>query len=635
MMAPDAAPQVGAPRGGRRPRRRTHGVHTGALLAQPPGGVARLCWANLPLANAAASRRVRRVILLAALLLLGLAGARLAEAQANPEAVAGQPLTEVELARLVAPVALYPDDLLAVVLPASTFPLQVVLAARLLEARATDQNLAPDEEWDASVVALLNYPEVVALLDSDLRWTWKLGEAVLVQQADVIAAIADFREAAALAGNLKSDDRQIVAVNEAGAIEITPVEREVIHVPYYDPGEVTLYQPTRVYYYYPRAYPVYYYPYPSGHYFSNGAFWGVSSVFSIGWRTGRLHWHHHGFHDHPYFGFSYYEPFYYRRPHLWLSPYHQDRLRRHHRRHHADNRWHHGGRHGGHRPGHRPRRPGRENHPGGSGGRAPDGQGRVEVPGDAIVRTIDRAVVALPGKQSGHIPVTSMQATGGKFSNDGRPPANAGVKPGRSNARGRQPSRNADTRHRGPDGRRTTSLAALPSGTTAGARGRAPNARQRGVSRQAAVGTPRNRGRQQVARDRPTRAPARLARQRPAKPSATRQAPQVSSPIRKPARRQQPQATARNPRPASVKAPAQKMSSRPQPQQRRTGPGTGATGAARTTRPMAIDTSTAKAVAASTAARGLQQAPPRQPSIRGPQRRGQRPAPRQPARARP
>src|SRR5690606_6478323 len=81
-------------------------------------------------------------------------------------------LTQAELADLVGPIALYPDDLVAIVLPASTYPLQVVEAGRLLEARESDPNLQPDADWDDSVVALLNYPEVVELLNDDLDWTY-------------------------------------------------------------------------------------------------------------------------------------------------------------------------------------------------------------------------------------------------------------------------------------------------------------------------------------------------------------------------------------------------------------------------------------------------------------------------------
>src|SRR5690606_34887888 len=121
-----------------------------------------------------------------------------------------QILSSSELERLVGPIALYPDDLIAIVLPAATYPLQIVQAARLLEERERNPGLAPDDSWDDSVVALLNYPEVVELLNNDLDWTWQLGEAVLAQHSDVIDAIQDFRDRAYAAGNLRTDERQIV-----------------------------------------------------------------------------------------------------------------------------------------------------------------------------------------------------------------------------------------------------------------------------------------------------------------------------------------------------------------------------------------------------------------------------------------
>lgn len=295
----------------------------------------------------------------AAFSLATLVGLFMAPAWAANDPVSGDPLVgeqavEVEpielldaeaLEMLVAPVALYPDDLLAVVLPASTYPLQVVLAARFLEdgqQSADDDAAQPSEEWDDAVVALLNYPEVVALMDNNLDWTRRLGEAVIVQEEDVIAAISAFREQAKDAGNLESDGKQEVAVNEAGAIEIKPAVPDEIYVPYYEPEEVVVRQPARVYHYYPRSYPVYYYPYHQGYSFAHGPFWGVTSAFSIGWHTRNVHVHHYGFLDHPYYSYRYYDPFYYRRPHLILNVYDRDRRHRHRNRserHHRGNDW--------------------------------------------------------------------------------------------------------------------------------------------------------------------------------------------------------------------------------------------------------------------------------------------------------
>ncbi len=222
-----------------------------------------------------------------------------------------------ELEDLVGPIALYPDDLLAIVLPASTYPLQVVQAQRFLEALEDDPSLEPDPDWDDSIVALINYPEVVDLLNEDLDWTWRLGEAVVAQQADVVSAVETFRDRAYAAGNLKSDDYQEVTRDD-GIIEITPVNDDIIYVPYYEPARVIVHQPRPVYYYYPRPCPVYYYPYPSGYAFSRGYFWGVTTAFTIGWTTDRLRVYHHSYHGHPYYGRRYWDRWWYRRPSIGI-----------------------------------------------------------------------------------------------------------------------------------------------------------------------------------------------------------------------------------------------------------------------------------------------------------------------------
>jgi hypothetical protein len=257
----------------------------------------------------------RRVLLTAALGVLAL-GAGLI--MTRPAAAQGAPNEEAPLLspdaleELVGPIALYPDDLVGIVLPAATYPLQVVQAARFLDERASDNALTPDEDWDDSVVALLNYPDVVKLMNDDLDWTWELGEAVLNQRAEVLDAIQEFRDRAYAAGNLRSDDRQVVS-NDGGVIEIAPADPEVIYIPYYEPERVVVYQSRPVFHYHPWAYPVYYYPYPAGYAFHSGYFWGVTSAFTIGWHSHFLHVHHHGFHGHPYYGRYYYDPFYVRR----------------------------------------------------------------------------------------------------------------------------------------------------------------------------------------------------------------------------------------------------------------------------------------------------------------------------------
>ena len=142
--------------------------------------------------------------------------------------------------------------------------MDIVQAERFLQKLKQDKNLKPDERWDESVRNLLNYPEVIGMMSQDLDWTQDLGEAVVSQQADVMKAIQAFRAKAAKAGNLKTDDKQIV-VQEKEVIQIVPADPEVIYVPQYQPQTVVVYQsapPPPVYY--PTPYPGYYYPYPAG-----------------------------------------------------------------------------------------------------------------------------------------------------------------------------------------------------------------------------------------------------------------------------------------------------------------------------------------------------------------------------------
>ncbi len=260
------------------------------------------------LSLAVAGRRSSLWWLLAALTLA--VGSVLVKPVAAQQPAADKVLTQAELQAVVGPIALYPDDLVGIVLPASTYPLQVVEAERFIEKRKQDPNLQPSHDWDDSVVALLNYPEAVHLLSDDLDWTWDLGTAVLNQRGDVLDAIQTFRTRARGAGNLRTDDHQTVTSQSDGSIAIAPADPQVIYVPYYEPERVVVYQSEPVYSYYPWAYPVYYYPYPAGYRFRTGAFWGVTSYFGIGWHSRLLNVHYWGHDDFPYFGWNYYAPYY-------------------------------------------------------------------------------------------------------------------------------------------------------------------------------------------------------------------------------------------------------------------------------------------------------------------------------------
>lgn len=281
---------------------------------------------------------LRAGLLFACMVCLSLAAFPTKAASSEDTVISVEPaalLSPAELRELVAPIALYSDELLAIVLPASTYPLQIVAAARYREAVIEDPSLEPDEYWDESIVALLNYPEALEFLNSDLDWTWELGQAVTDQQAELLNAVSAYRDEAYAAGNLESDDKHVVAV-EDDVVTIKSADPEVIHVPYYDPEEVTIYQTERVYHYYPSAYPVYYYPYSSWHRFYDDRFWGVNSAFVLSWSGFYLGHHLHSHHYHPYFGRRYHRN-HYRFTHRYNSP-HAYKKRHKHRKEHRDQR---------------------------------------------------------------------------------------------------------------------------------------------------------------------------------------------------------------------------------------------------------------------------------------------------------
>ena len=176
-----------------------------------------------------AIQRWLTVVSVACLPLHGMIAAAQAQDTAPQEAAAtdaAQPLTPEELRVIVAPIAFYPDDVLALVLPASTMGLQLVEAQRFLDKHKTDTSLQPDKDWDPSVLALINYPDVIERLNVDLDWTQRLGDAVLDQQADVMDAIQQARNEAVAAGYLKSDDKQVISQDkETVVIQSAPSQR--------------------------------------------------------------------------------------------------------------------------------------------------------------------------------------------------------------------------------------------------------------------------------------------------------------------------------------------------------------------------------------------------------------------------
>lgn len=173
-------------------------------------------------------------------------------------------LSQEELAQLVAPIALYPDTLVAQILMASTYPLEVVQADRWAKShkQVTGDALTKQlekETWDPSVKSLVSFPKVLASMSEKLDVTTKIGDAFLAQQKEVMQTIQLLRKKAYDAGNLKSSKEQKVVV-EKEIIVIQPANPEVIYVP--------TYSPTVVYgtWMYPAYPPYYYYPPPPPYY---------------------------------------------------------------------------------------------------------------------------------------------------------------------------------------------------------------------------------------------------------------------------------------------------------------------------------------------------------------------------------
>lgn len=218
-------------------------------------------------------------------------------------------LSPEELQELVGPIALYPDDLLSLVLPAATYPVQIVQASRYLKKTKKRVSTKPEKKWDPSVVGLLNYPEVLDMMNADLDWTWKLGTAVANQLEDVLKAIQDFRQEAKEAGNLESNEKQEI-IEEDQVIVIKHADPDTIYVPDYDPEIVVSRHSYPVIYEYSDPYPIYYYPiayYPT--------YW-ASFFVSYG-----FDWYHHRIHR-----------YYRHRKHIGKRPYSTNRWTARHRR---------------------------------------------------------------------------------------------------------------------------------------------------------------------------------------------------------------------------------------------------------------------------------------------------------------
>ncbi len=213
------------------------------------------------------------------------------DAQGPEQAAQGQQYTQQtpeQLQQLVAPIALYPDSLVAQILAASTFPEQVVEADRWVQAhpdlKGDALGQAVDQQpWDPSVKALTAFPPVLGNMDKNLSWTSSLGDAYYNQQQDVMDAVQVMRQRAQEAGNLQTTPQQTVTTQDSTII-IEPASPEVVYVPAYDPWLV--YGGPIV------AWPGWY-PYPGiwygGPYLSFGVGFGIGFYGGYGWG-----WHHWG-----------------------------------------------------------------------------------------------------------------------------------------------------------------------------------------------------------------------------------------------------------------------------------------------------------------------------------------------------
>src|SRR6266545_2418833 len=191
--------------------------------------------------------------------------------------------TSEQLDQLLAPIALYPDALLSQTLMAATYPLEVVEAARWTQANPNLEGDAAvqavkNKDWDVSVKSLVAFPQTLAMMNNNLDWTQKVGDAMIGQQKDVADSIQRLRAKAAAAGNLKTTPQQKVTTQTTGsasAIVIEPANPEVVYVPYYNP--TWAYGPWP----YP-AYPPVYYPPPPNY----GAALATGMMFGLGVAAG-------------------------------------------------------------------------------------------------------------------------------------------------------------------------------------------------------------------------------------------------------------------------------------------------------------------------------------------------------------
>lgn len=206
-------------------------------------------------------------------------------------APAGQRISQQELDQLLAPIALYPDPLLAQIFMASTYPLEVVQAARWVKSNPKVTGKALEEamtrqSWDPAVKSMTAVPQVLQQMNEKLDWTQKLGDAFLAQQQDVMNTVQSLRAKAYATGNLKSSDQLVVKTEAQGTqviYVVQPAKTEVVYVPIYNPSVVygTWWYSYPPYYMYPPAYM-----YPPGVAFATGVVVGAAIWGNCNWGHG-------------------------------------------------------------------------------------------------------------------------------------------------------------------------------------------------------------------------------------------------------------------------------------------------------------------------------------------------------------
>jgi Protein of unknown function (DUF3300) len=276
------------------------------------------------LVGACRGRQRLSLLLSLSLCLTAIPGALSARQDSSAPTSSGSPeyasKTPAQLQQLVAPIALYPDSLVAQILSAATFPEQLVEADRWIQAHPDLKGDAlaksvDEQPWDPSVKALTAFPSVLGNMDKNLSWTSSLGDAYYNQQADVMAAVQVMRQKAEQAGNLKTTQQQVVKT-ESETIIVEPADPEVVYVPAYDPWVVYGY-PVVVAWPGWYAYPGIWY---SGTYVSFGVWYGVGFYYGYGW--GWHHWgcdwHHHWV-EHDHYRYSSRSRTFYNRDHYYRS----------------------------------------------------------------------------------------------------------------------------------------------------------------------------------------------------------------------------------------------------------------------------------------------------------------------------